>query len=251
MCTVTFIPRKTGYLVGMNRDEKLTRVAGLPPVQRNKDGRTVIYPSEPSGGTWISLNDSGTTFALVNWYSVLTKAKKGIVSRGQIIPSISTTSSSETAKRDLAVLPLAQIKPFRLIGIFWASRQIKEWQWDLQDLVETNHGWRAKQWISSGFDEPTAQKIRSHTFRIFRMRTSFGRVHSLRRLHSSHTPEKGPFSTCMHGEDAITVSYTEVRVSRNRASLQHIFGPPCEGRRSEGRTSCRIGIRSPACSSSS
>jgi hypothetical protein len=251
MCTVTFIPRKTGYLVGMNRDEKLTRVAGLPPARRNKDGRAVVYPSEPSGGTWISLNDGGTTFALVNWYSVFAKAKREIVSRGQIIPAISAASDPVTVSRYFAVLPFAQIKPFRLIGIFWESRQIKEWQWDLQDLVETNHSWRAKQWISSGFNEPIAQKIRSHTFRIFRMRTSCGRVHWLRRLHSSHTPEKGPFSTCMHRDDATTVSYTEVCVFGNRASFQHIFGPPCEDGGSEGRTTCRIGIRSPACSNSS
>jgi len=31
MCTVTFIARRNGYVLGMNRDEKLTRAAGLPP----------------------------------------------------------------------------------------------------------------------------------------------------------------------------------------------------------------------------
>jgi uncharacterized protein with NRDE domain len=70
MCTVTFIARRNGYALGMNRDEKLTRPAGLPPRLTHLNGRTIIAPSEPSGGTWIGVNDTGATFALINWYSV-------------------------------------------------------------------------------------------------------------------------------------------------------------------------------------
>ena len=31
MCTLTFIPKPNGYLLGMNRDERLTREAALAP----------------------------------------------------------------------------------------------------------------------------------------------------------------------------------------------------------------------------
>src|SRR5512140_1000833 len=54
MCTVTFIPRDVGYYLAMNRDEKLSRIAGLPPKRQFIDGCTVLFPSEPGGGTWIS-----------------------------------------------------------------------------------------------------------------------------------------------------------------------------------------------------
>jgi len=50
----------------MNRDEKLTRPTGLPPKKRMVNGRAVISPSEPGGGTWIALNDHGATLALIN-----------------------------------------------------------------------------------------------------------------------------------------------------------------------------------------
>ena len=70
MCTVTFIARRNGYALGMNRDEKLTRVAALPPAQYRLCTRDTLFPSEPNGGTWIGINDANTTFALVNWYSV-------------------------------------------------------------------------------------------------------------------------------------------------------------------------------------
>ena len=49
----TFIPRPTGYGLAMNRDEKRTRVKGLPPSTKSADGRRVVCPSEPGGGTWL------------------------------------------------------------------------------------------------------------------------------------------------------------------------------------------------------
>jgi uncharacterized protein with NRDE domain len=70
MCTVTFIARQNGYALGMNRDEKVTRVTALPPARFCLAGRTVLCPSEPGGGTWIGINDAGSTLALINWYSL-------------------------------------------------------------------------------------------------------------------------------------------------------------------------------------
>src|SRR5207245_803188 len=59
MCTITFIARRNGYALGMNRDERLTRVAGLPPRLTLLNGRAILAPREPSGGTWIGVNDTG------------------------------------------------------------------------------------------------------------------------------------------------------------------------------------------------
>lgn len=227
MCTVTFIPRKTGYLVGMNRDEKLIRVAGLPPTKRMIDGRVVTYPSEPAGGTWISLNDAGVTFALINWYSVSAKPKGHPLSRGEIIPNICTATDPCTVDQQLAAMSLNSIFPFRLIGIFKSSHLIKEWRWDLKSLSHKDHDWKSQQWISSGFDEPSAQKIRGRTFRKFRAQSSCGTVNWLRRLHRSHNPGCGPFSTCMHRDDAATVSYTEICVTVRNVSLSCDSGSPC------------------------
>src|SRR2546426_6818300 len=47
----------------------------------------------------------------------------------------------------------------------------------------------------SGFDEPAAQRVRGATFRKARKQASDGSLAWQRRLHRSHTPERGPFST--------------------------------------------------------
>jgi hypothetical protein len=221
MCTVSFIARKRGYLLAMNRDERLSRVKGLPPKRLSIGGRTVICPSEPSGGTWIALNDAGVTFTLINWYSVKNTVSAGLVSRGTVVKFLAARTSMSEASRILATLPLRLINPFRLTGFFLATKEVFEWRWDLKDLTRERRPWHAQQFISSGFEERTAQRIRASVFSMARRQKSFGTADWIRRLHRSHLPERGPFSTCMHRADAATVSYTEVAVSRFQAIMRY------------------------------
>ena len=231
MCTVSFIARQRGYLLAMNRDEKLARAAGLPPKIISVLGRRVVRPAEPGGGTWIALNDAGVTFALINWYSVTARVKRNPVSRGEVVNAVSAQTSPASASEILARLPLKHINPFRLIGVFPATKEILEWRWDLKRHVRQQHPWQAQQFISSGFDEPTAQRIRSGTFRMALRQKSAGTLEWLRRLHRSHAPEPGPFATCMHRAEAATVSCTEVIFSARRAVMRHTAGAPCENAR--------------------
>jgi len=228
MCTITFSPRKTGYALAMNRDELLTRPPGLAPTRKIFNGREIICPSEPGGGTWIALNQDRVCFALINWYSVAARVRGDAVSRGNIILTVGAVAGSEAADDLLNSYPLQKTNPFRLIGVFPATNQIVEWQWDLQRLVRKRHRWRMQQWISSGFDEPAARQLRSRTFRAAQKQDSSGNVGWLRSLHRSHLPERGPFSICMHRPDAATVSYTEITVTTRRAEMRYVPCPPCQ-----------------------
>ncbi len=227
MCTVTFIARKRGYALGMNRDERLTRVPGLPPAERRIENRRVIFPSEPGGGTWIALNETGVTFALINWYSIPTRVKGAATTRGEIVAAVSSLADEARAATRLQELPLKRINPFRLIGFFPTTQQVVEWRWDLSRLTATRHRWKTQQWISSGFDEPTAQRGRSKTLRQALRQHSVGSLDWLRRLHRSHAPQVGPFSICMHRADAATVSYTEITVSLLEAVMRCQAVAPC------------------------
>jgi Transport and Golgi organisation 2 len=227
MCTVTFSPRKRGYALAMNRDEKLTRATGLPPSKKIIERRNVLAPSEPGGGTWISVNDGGVSFALINWYAVSSKVKTKSVSRGEVLKAVGSSTTALSAVEALEQLPLPRINPFRLIGFFPETNQIFEWRWDLKTLLSKQHRWRLQQWISSGFDEAKAQKIRGATFQNSVKHKSVGSLEWLRRLHRSHAPDIGAFSTCMHREDAATVSYTEITVSSRMAEMRYFDGAPC------------------------
>lgn len=230
MCTVSFIPRNNGYLLAMNRDEKLARVKGLLPRLVAVDGHRVLSPAESGGGTWIAANDTRAAFALINWYSVPPAITSASVSRGLVVQAVAAQSAPGEVSRLLASQPLPRINPFRLIGVFPAQREIHEWRWDLSALTCHEAPWISQQWISSGYNEPEAQRVRSETFRAALCQKSAGSLEWLRRLHRSHAPGCGPFSICMHRPDAASVSYTEICMSDRRAVMTHYNRAPCQQR---------------------
>src|SRR5262249_7688331 len=117
MCTVSFIPGADGYCLGMNRDEsRLRPIAFQPEVCRTPDG-FAVYPSEPGGGTWIGMNDSGLCLALINWYKVPTLPVRRTMSRGIVVKEMIQSRTLEDLSDFLRKLPLEEMPPFRLIAI--------------------------------------------------------------------------------------------------------------------------------------
>lgn len=227
MCTVTFVARTNGYALGMNRDEKLVRVKALPPAKHRLGDREALFPSEPQGGTWIGVNDAGITLALINWYSAPARVAGQATSRGAVVVSSLVADEPAITDRALVGLPLARVNPFRLIGIFPASRAVVEWRWDLHQFQRLGHCWRTNSWISSGFDEPGAQQARGQAFRKALRQSSAGSLGWIRRLHRLHGSGRGPYSHCMHRSGAETVSYTEVVVTPPIAAMRYTPGAPC------------------------
>jgi hypothetical protein len=150
------------------------------------------------------------------------------VSRGEVVKSARACARRDSVEAQLARLPLGRINPFRLIGIFPADGEVAEWRWDLKKLACQAHRWKAQQWISSGYDEATAQQLRGKTFQEAQWQRSTGSLDWLRRLHRSHSPHRGAFSTCVHRSDAMTVSYTEISVSSRQARMRYHPAAPCQ-----------------------
>ena len=228
MCTVTLWTRPRGYLLGMNRDESRQRISALPPRQETARRRQVVHPGEPQGGTWISMNELGISFALVNWYSRHCPACPPVMSRGEIVRTLRSAGHPGEARGFLAAFDLIHLSPFRLIGVFPETETVLEWQWGGNELLEVAHRWEPTQWISSGWDEPGAQRTRSAVFERFREDFDAGTIRWLRKLHGSHGDGPGPYSTCMHRENAATVSYTEIEADTTGGELRYFSGPLCE-----------------------
>lgn len=227
MCTVTFIARRGGYALGMNRDERLDRVAGLPPGQGQAGHRLFLAPSEPSGGTWVGVNDAGVTLALINWYAAPDRVSRHPASRGEVVRQGLAASTADGVDAVLADLPLPRTNPFRLIGIFPGQQGVVEWRWNLHALDRLIHPWRTATWISSGYDEPGAQQSRGRAFQEALRAADAGTAAWLHRLHRAHGPGCGPYSHCMHRADAATVSYVAIGVRHRQATLRYAAGAPC------------------------
>jgi hypothetical protein len=227
MCTVSFLPNTHGFYVAMNRDEKLDRSTALAPTIINLESGRAVFPSEPTGGTWISLNNAGVCLALINWHRVERQPKEDVVSRGEVVRALASKCSADDIVNGLAKLPLRKLRPFRLIVIVPSEKLVTEWRWNLEWLTMRNHKWQPQHWFSSGFDEQRAELERQRVCDAAHSRRHTRKLNWLRQLHCSHAPKRGPFSICMHRRDASTVSYTEVAVSEKRATMRYKAGAAC------------------------
>ena len=227
MCTVSFLPHDHGFHLAMNRDEHLARVPGLPPQVFEVGGRRVLYPREPSGGAWIALNDRGICLALINWHRVDRWPIEEVVSRGEVVKTLAATSSFEELSEKLHGLRLERFRPFRLIACVPGERLVAENRWNLQELSVQTYGWTSRHWFSSGYDEEKAEHERTRVCEDAWRQDSAGSLEWLRNLHSLHLPERGPFSICMHQPVAETVSYTEISLLNQQATMRYKPGSPC------------------------
>ena len=233
----------------MNRDEKRDRLAGLRPAVVELENHRAVFPPEPTGGTWISTNDSGLCLALINWHQIERNPKNDTLSRGLVVKELAAKSTSNEIAAAVKKLSLRKLRPFRLIAIVPQERRVIEWRWNLQRLTIRSHEWQRQHWFSSGFDEHRAERERakvcaslvaggddpgkgeiSRRRRRDAVNAAGYSLNTLRQLHRSHAPKRGPFSICMHRADATTVSYTEVSVTEKSASMRYAGGPPCTAR---------------------
>ena len=214
----------------MNRDEERGRPAALFPTIVEIEGRRAVFPYEPSGGTWISVNDGGVCLALVNWHQIQRKPKNDAASRGLVVRELAGESSANQIATSVKKLPLRKLRPFRLIVITPDQKHITELRWNLQRLTRRDHDWQRQHWFSSGFDELRAEIERSRTCASANSDNTNHTLKRLRNLHRSHAPKRGPFSICMHRTDAATVSYTEISVTEKSAFMRYASGPPCIAR---------------------
>lgn len=226
MCSVSFLPQREGFILAMNRDEQMRRPLGLPPEVTVCGTLRAVFPREPSGGTWIGANEAGLAAALVNWYSRTHTAKSR--SRGEIIPHLLCAATLDEADALLRDIPSHDYNPFRLL--VFDARAAMASGWDVADgaMLRREVSWSPGHWFSSGLDENEANRVRAHTCREASTEPDTGSLDWLRRLHRSHTPERGPFSLCMHREDARTVSYTEIHVTPGSVQSRYSNDSPCK-----------------------
>lgn len=227
MCTVSFLPKRTGFALAMNRDEQKSRLTGLPPERHLVSQQACLYPSELGGGTWIGLNHSALALALINWYEKPVSSSPGLLSRGIVVPSGLAARSLVSLKKIIRNLPLTRLNPFRLLCISLRERVVMEFRWDGHLLENRSHPWKRRHWFSSGYDETQAAAERAAVVIASAQKISQCSLTWLRDLHQSHQPKRGPFSICMHRDDAQTVSFTEIVATAHQAKMSYLAGSPC------------------------
>jgi len=72
MCTVTYLPRPSGFILTHNRDEAPSRSSQSIVREQTSGGDTLLFPRDTlAGGTWIATSREGRTACLLNGAFVL------------------------------------------------------------------------------------------------------------------------------------------------------------------------------------
>jgi hypothetical protein len=125
VCTVSVVPRQTGFRLVCNRDERRTRPAAVPPSERRLGPVRAVWPIDPAGGgTWIGANDAGLVMAVLNRAPAAPpRFRKTCIqrfqwrrrSRGTIIPRLLPVPSLAAALDRALDLNPAVFEPFELL----------------------------------------------------------------------------------------------------------------------------------------
>jgi len=262
VCTVAFLPLGGGgYLLGHNRDESVSRARGEPPALRETGGRKILAPRDPEGyGSWIGVNDAGVTACILNAAHVdpsrlpPTPPSRGLI-LWKMLPVASIEEAGALLDADRSLLesvrafqivvavpgtPSSRSSPARIAGRTPSSRT--GWfRWDGRTLARGESDGPAL-FVSSGYDQDAAAHARGIQWRAFLEAPGAGAAEeatALPRLAlwlTSHEPERGALSVCMHRREARSVSRTLVSVGGDAAVLRYHDGSPCDDAAPEYRS---------------
>ncbi len=220
MCTVTWLYEDRGYQLFVNRDELHSRTHAEPPRIFARGGIRYLAPRDNDrGGSWISVNEAGVAICLLNGPGI---HSTGAVSRGRLVADLATSRSQEEAAVRVGRTSLQAYSPFTL-ALFEPGSRARLLDWDGRRLHAAADSDSLMPLTSSSFDAAEARRARHAEFHKQQPLTPL----EFFAFHAGHNPAPGPYSACMHRDDASTVSFTHVRASREQVRMDYYSGPPC------------------------
>lgn len=235
MCTVAFVPRSCGYLLGHNRDELRSRTRALPPQVHTIDGLAVLAPRDPDGGgSWIGVNASGAGYCVLNAEEAdPTRRISNPVSRGRVLWDTLGFVDVRAAIDSVARRTLHDVRAFELLAISVNRRgqaRARRLRWDGSEVTRSVH-LGTTLFVSSSFAASGVPGLRSEVWKRLLARQPRPDADAVRDYLASHEPRRGARSVCMHRPEARTVSRTVVEVGMDPAgpqiSMGYLEGPPC------------------------
>lgn len=226
MCTVSWVHQQGGYHLLCNRDEKRTRGTAFAPRIVERGGVRYIAPVDSDhGGTWLSANEFGVSICLLNGSGGFEPSGHRR-SRGLLLHELAWAPSADECALWLRHLDLGPFAPFSM-AILEPGRSAILAQWNGGEITIDPAGDGHMPLTSSSYDAAGVRRARLNEFaRRVGTRGSFDPA-LLYWFHSSHDSAPDAYSTCMHREDAETVSFSWVIVSRNAVRFLYSPGAPC------------------------
>lgn len=228
MCTaLVFRNPEVDYLgVGFNRDESVKRGAAMEPQKYEVGELSYLSPLDSDyGGTWIGVNSNHQIYAMLNYYEANLKILRNPTSRGLLLRDF---LRGETELSLLNPKNLSTFYPFRMLKISIEATDILIWNGESLSRTINSDTWSV--YASSFLLGNAVEKEREEILKKNYLETGSTPIFLdlSKKFLSSHLPEKGPHSPCMHRREARTVSSTLVMIDDNKVSMYYKNSQPCE-----------------------
>ncbi len=231
MCTLSWIVEPDGYAVFFNRDERRSRRPAEPPRIDSAAGLHFVAPRDgEAGGTWAFVNERGVAACLLNLFRDHPfPLDRPPISRGLLVLGLGGSTTVEAAGEALSHADLARYQPFTL-ALFGVGEAPRALRWDGESIEAFPLDAAALPLTSSGRDADGVARSRRGT--LARVAAQHGGITraALDAFHRSHHPDRGPYSPCMHRDEAETVSLTTITVQGTAIQLTYQPEAPCEDR---------------------
>jgi len=228
MCTVSWLDRDGGYELLCNRDERRTRTPALSPRVRERRRVKFIAPTDGDhGGSWIGVNQFGLSLCLLNRYEHGQQPPNDArISRGLLPIELMDSAASDEVHDRIVKGDLSRFEPFTLLVLEPQKKALLIGWTGRERLIEID-GEAAMPLISSSYDGAGVRESRKKCFERLMSGSGTASADLLFRFHASHEPARGPYSSCMHRDDAQTVSFSRIKVAAHK--IQFLYHPlsPC------------------------
>jgi hypothetical protein len=241
MCTVTWARQPDGYHLLCNRDERRTRGVASEPRLMRRGGVHFVAPIDSDfGGTWIAVNEHGLTVCLLNGPQSRPAPMKTRRSRGLLLLDLAWASTLDECALFLQQLDLTVYGAFSLLMLAPGEPSIVA-EWDGSHLSLDRNADARMPLTSSSFDPDGVHHARLGQFQQRVITGEIIDAATLYDFHTSHGGQASAYSTCMHREDAETVSFSWIVVTRSQIRFQYSPAAPCQWVPSEERILARAG----------
>ncbi len=236
MCTLSWTVGSRRLAIIFNRDERRTRLpAEAPALVPHADSAFLAPRDGDAGGTWISVNEHGLALCLLNRYQDASGVPPGARSRGLLVRELASSPGAAALRVAIGKSALLDYAPFTLVAFVMGERP-ECFAWDGGRLAISRLDPEQRPLSSSSFETEAVLATRRKTMREalaattgeYEAEPEAEALEALATLHRSHLPERGAYSVCMHRPDASTVSFTEIVIDAEAATMRYAPGPPCE-----------------------
>jgi uncharacterized protein with NRDE domain len=220
MCTVTFVPFKSGFIFTSNRDEKINRPTISPKIYEDLHYKLMYPKDKKAGGTWIVAKNDGTCIVLLNGAFEKHQLKTNYTrSRGTVLMEM---IASANPLQHFSSIHLEGVEPFTLI--VFQNNKLMELKWDETEKYAIPHTTAdAHIWSSSTLYNLEQRNLRKHWFENFKQKNSPISPESTLSFHKNTHPENEEYGLVINRDNNTkTVSITQLFSQNNKVEMIYV-----------------------------